>query len=160
MRRRSGKHGPAAASPFILDLDQLKGEFWDRPAEKIHADLQSPLNGPSAVVRKAAKKGRLSRAQKADLSLAFTSLRIPDDQRRQVQTVERALASRSDEEQELAKKLPFRVVERWMLAPPDQRDQATDWIMAGALCAVGLRAVLLYAPLTRLDPPRMCVSLR
>jgi hypothetical protein len=145
MRRRSGKHGTAAASPFILDLDQLKGEFWDRPAEQIHADLQSPLNWPSAVVGKAAKKGLLSRAQKPDLSLAFTSLRIPDDQRRRVQTVERALASRSDDEQELAKKLPFRVVERWMLAPPDQRDQATDWIMAGAIGAFGPDAFLLKA---------------
>src|SRR5260370_6959622 len=107
MRRRSGKHGPAAASPFILDLDQLKGEFWDRPAEQIHADLQSPLNWPSAVVGKAAKKGLLSRAQKADLSLAFTSLRIPDDQRRQVQTAERALPPRSLEQHELPNTLTF-----------------------------------------------------
>jgi hypothetical protein len=128
-----------------LDLDQLEGEFWDRPAEQIHADLQSPLHWPSAAVGKAAKKGLLSRAQKVDLARAFTSLRIPDDQRRRVQTVERALASRSDAEQELAKKLPFRVVERWVLAPPDQRDQATDWIMADAIGALGPNAFLLRA---------------
>src|SRR6266849_10514635 len=104
MRRRGrGKRGTAGTSPFILDLDQQEAEFWNRPAEQAHGDLRSPLNWPSAVVQEAAKKGLLSRAQKADLSRAFTSLRIPADQRRRVQTVERALASRSDAEQELVK---------------------------------------------------------
>jgi hypothetical protein len=145
MRRRSAKHGSASASPFILDLDQLEAEFWSRPAEQIHTDLQSPLNWPIAVVEEATKKGLLSRAQKADLSRAFTSLQFPDDQRRRLQTVKRVLASRSDAEQQLAKGLPFRVVERWVLAPPDQRDQAMDWIMAGAIGRLGPDAFLLKA---------------
>ncbi len=146
MRRRSrGKRGTGGASPVIRDLDQLEAEFWGRPAEQIHADLKSPLNWPIAAVVAADKEGRLSPKQKADLSRAFTSLRIPDDQRRRVQTVERALASRSDAEQELAKKLPFRVVELWVLAPLDKRARATDWIMAGAIGALGPDAFLLRA---------------
>jgi hypothetical protein len=145
MRRRSGKHGTVGASRFILDLDQLEAEFWNRPAEQVHADLQSPLNWPIAAVVAADKEGRLSPKQKAELFRAFTPLPLPDNERRRVQTVERALASRSDAEQELAKKLPFRVVERWVLAPPDQRDQATDWIMAGAIGTLGPDAFLLRA---------------
>jgi len=82
MRRRSGKHGTAGASLFILDLDQLEAEFWNRPAEQVHADLQSPLNWPIAGVVAADKEGRLSPKQKAELFRAFTPLPLPDNERR------------------------------------------------------------------------------
>jgi hypothetical protein len=120
-----------------VDLDQLEAEFWSRPGEQVHADLQSPLNWPIAAAVAAHQKGRLSRKQEAELLRSVKPFRLPSNERQRVQTVERALASHSDVEREFVSRLPFRVVERWVLAPPDQRGPATDWIVAYAIHAFG-----------------------
>ena len=145
MRRRRGKDGTVGTGPFRLDLDQREAEFWNRPPKQVHTDLQSPVNWPLAAVVAADKEGRLSRKQEADLLRSVKPFRLPENERQRVQRVQEVLASCSDAERDFVSRLSFRVVERWVLAPPDQRDKATDWIMACAIGALGPDALLLKA---------------
>ncbi|HXJ80796.1 MAG TPA: hypothetical protein VMS64_19225 [Candidatus Methylomirabilis sp.] len=128
---------PTSRSPRMVLGRIDRADFWDRPPEQIHADLQSPLHWPDWLVIQAWNEGQLTPEQQAEIEHP-PSIGVPADTKRvteQLVLLSQTLLEKLPEaERALLKHLPPRVLIQQLLgADSAKKDRLCD---AAVVCAL------------------------
>jgi len=100
------------AKKTVIDLNLLEAEFWDRPPEEIHADVQAIPGWPQT----------------------------PRKTKTLVEELLKEMGAIPEAERPIALHLPGRLVKLWRTAAPAEKEKLTDYAVAYSLRHKGVAA--------------------